>query len=135
MNWGERERQNNEKTGKKCRTKNGVRRVLPDAPDAIKSGKLWAGSGVREKPRHKRHGVMLFGGWLKNLPYLNLIENLWAQMKHKQRKEQATSAERLKRIARKVWKGISSEYLKKIYKSMPRRMQAVIDAKGSHTKY
>ena len=78
---------------------------------------------------------MLFGGWLKNLPYLNLIENLWAQMKHKQKKEQATSAERLKRIARKVWKGISSEYLKKIYKSMPRRMQAVIDAEGSHTKY
>ena len=78
---------------------------------------------------------MLFGGWLKNLPYLNLIENLWAQMKHKQRKEQATSAERLKRIARKVWKGILSEYLKKIYKSMPRCMQAVIDAEGSHTKY
>ncbi len=37
---------------------------------------------------------MLFGGWLKNLPYLNLIKNLCAQMKHKQRKEQATSAER-----------------------------------------
>ena len=50
----------------------------------------------------EHHGVMLFGGWLKNLPYLNLIENLWAQMKHKQRKKQATSAERLKRIARKV---------------------------------
>ena len=56
-------------------------------------------------------------------------------MKHMQRKEQATSAERLKRIARKVWKGILSEYLNKIYKSMPRRMQAVIDAEGSHTKY
>ena len=97
--------------------------TLPDAPCI--SSYIW----------HERHGVMLFGGWLKNLPYLNLIENLWAQMKHKQRKEQATSAERLKRIACKVWKGISSEYLKKIYKSMPRRMQAVIDAEGSHTKY
>ena len=78
---------------------------------------------------------MLFGGWLRNLSYLNLIENLWAQIKHKQRKEQATSAERLKRIARKVWKGISSEYLKKLYQSMPRRMQSVIDAEGGHTKY
>ena len=84
---------------------------------------------------YKRHRVILFGGLPGNLPYLNLIENLWAQMKHKQRKEPATSAERLKRIASKVWKGISSEYLKKIYKSMPRRMQAVIDAEGSHTKY
>ena len=78
---------------------------------------------------------MLFGVWLKNLPYLNLIENLWGQMKHMQRKERATSAEGLKRIARKVWKGVSSDYLKKLYESMPRRMQAVIDAEEGHTKY
>ena len=97
--------------------------TLPDAPCI--SSYIW----------HEGHGAMLFGGWLKNLPYLNLIENLWAQMKHKQRKEQATSAERLIRIARKVWKGIPSEYLKKIFKSMPRRMQAVIDAERGQTKY
>ena len=50
-------------------------------------------------------------------------------------KERATSAEGLKQIARKVWKGVSSDYLKKLYESMPRCMQAVIDAEGGHTKY
>ena len=87
------------------------------------------------KQWHERHGVKLFGTWTGNSPDLNPIENLWSQMKHMQRKERATSAEGLKRIARKVWKGVSSDYLKKLYESMPRRMQAVIDAEGGHTKY
>ena len=50
MEWGFKQRKNDQKTGKKCRTKNGVRRVLPDAPNALKSGNFRTGSGVRGKP-------------------------------------------------------------------------------------
>ena len=51
------------------------------------------------------------------------------------REERATSVARLKKIACKVWRQVTLECLNKHYKSMPRRMQAVIQAQGSHTKY
>ena len=84
---------------------------------------------------HSDHGVELFQGWPGNSPDLNPIENLWSQMKHMQRKERATSTDGLKKIARKVWRGITPEYLQNLYQSMPRRMAAVIEAQGGHTKY
>ena len=41
----------------------------------------------------------------------------------------------LKKIARKVWRGITQDYLENLYQSMPQRMQTVIQAQGGHTKY
>ena len=36
---------------------------------------------------------------------------------------------------KKVWRAVPPEYLENLYKSMPRRMAAVIAAGGRHTKY
>ena len=47
----------------------------------------------------------------------------------------ATSKEGIKKVARKVWKAITPEYLNSLYESMPRRMAAVIAAGGGHTMY
>ena len=47
----------------------------------------------------------------------------------------ATSIAGLKKIARKVWRQVSAEYLEKLYESLLRRMEAVIAAGGGHTKY
>ena len=52
-----------------------------------------------------------------------------------QRRERATSIEGLKRIAWRVWQAITPQYFQTLYKLMPRRMQAVIDIEGGHTKY
>ena len=41
----------------------------------------------------------------------------------------------LKKVAMKVWNAITSDYLEKLYESMPQRMVAVIAAGGGHTKY
>ena len=40
-----------------------------------------------------------------------------------------------KKVALKVWKQITPEYLEKLYESMPRQMAAVIEANGGPTKY
>ena len=87
------------------------------------------------KQWYTQHGVKLFGGWPGNSPDLNPIESLWSQMKQLQSKERATSAAGLKKIASKVWGKITPSYLKSLYESMPRRMKAVVDAQGGHTKY
>ena len=39
------------------------------------------------------------------------------------------------KVAKKVWRAITPEYLKNLYKSMTRRTAAVIAAGGRHTKY
>ena len=79
--------------------------------------------------------MKLFRGWYGNSPDLNPIENLWDQIKNMQRKERVISTEENSQIARKVWKGITPEYLNNLYEAMPWHMQAVIDAERGHIKY
>ena len=40
-----------------------------------------------------------------------------------------------KKVALKVWKQMTLEYLEKPYEPMPRQMAAVIEANGGPTKY
>ena len=67
------------------------------------------------KEWHVANGVRLFPGWPGNSPDINPIENLWSQMKHMQRHERATSIKGLKKIAQKVWRAITPEYLQQLY--------------------
>ena len=57
---------------------------------------------------------------------LNIIENIWSQMKHEQRQEQAMSMVGLKKIARKVWKNLNPDYVERLYASLPKWMEAVV---------
>ena len=47
----------------------------------------------------------------------------------------ATSMAGIIKVAKKVWRAITPEYLKNVYESIPRRMAAVIVAGDRHTKY
>ena len=49
--------------------------------------------------------------------------------------ERATTKEGIKKVARKVWRAITPEYLNSLYESIPRRIAAVIAAEGGHTNY
>ena len=42
---------------------------------------------------------------------------------------------RAEKNAHKNWMSITLEYLNSLYKSMPRQMQAMVDAQGGHTRY
>ena len=40
-----------------------------------------------------------------------------------------------KKIAGWVWRQVTPQYIRTLYKSMPRRLTAAVQAQGSHTKY
>ena len=74
--------------------------------------------------------------WPGNSPDLNPIENLWTIMEDKIAEKQPSSLPDLCRTIKEVWvKEISKEYCANLVNSMPRRLAAVIQNNGGHTKY
>lgn len=83
--------------------------------------------------------------WPPYSPDLNPIENLWAKLKElvykvdpgleyaKGGKEAVQEA--IERALIKAWRLIPQEYFDACWKSMPRRVAAVKEANGWHTKY
>lgn len=68
-------------------------------------------------------------------PDINIIENLWHKLDVEIRKRKFSNKHQLKSILFEEWEKISPHYIKSLVLSMPRRLQAIIDANGLHTKY
>lgn len=68
-------------------------------------------------------------------PDLNPIEHLWDEMGRQLSKEAVTSKTMLKQKILQLWTSMSSDITNKLVESMPRRLQAVIAAKGYPTSY
>jgi transposase/uncharacterized coiled-coil protein SlyX len=68
-------------------------------------------------------------------PDLNPIENLWADLARRVEEFQCETMEQLQDIVAEQWKKTSKKLLRTLARSMPERCQAVIEAKGDHTKY
>ncbi|KAF2352508.1 hypothetical protein FHG87_016735 [Trinorchestia longiramus] len=70
-------------------------------------------------------------------PDLNIIEHLWSvleiQVRH--RFPPPSSLKELEGILTEEWLGIPLETIHKLYESIPRRIEAVIAAKGGPTPY
>lgn len=74
--------------------------------------------------------------WPGNSADLNPIENLWSSLKDKVADRQPSNEKDLEKAIKDVWvREISAEYCKRLVDSMPRRLLAVLKAKGGHTKY
>ncbi len=82
----------------------------------------------------KDHGIPVLN-WPANSPDLNPIENLWCIVKRKMRYARPNNAEELKATIRATWALITPEQCHRLIDSMPRRIAAVIQAKGAPTKY
>lgn len=68
-------------------------------------------------------------------PDLNPIEHLWCEVKNRLKNVNPTNKKDLKSAIQNIWENIPSSVTKKLVESMPRRLQAVLEAKGGHTKY
>ncbi len=79
------------------------------------------------------HGVTVLD-WPANSPDLN-IENLWGIVKRKMRDTRPNYADELKATVKATWASITPQQCHKLITSMPRRIDAVIHAKGGPTKY
>ncbi len=80
------------------------------------------------------HGVGVLD-WPANSPDLNPIENLWGIVKRKMRDTRPNNADELKATVKETWASIPPQQCHKLITSMPRRIEAVIKAKGAPTKY
>ncbi len=80
------------------------------------------------------HGVTVLD-WPANSPDLNPIENLWGIVKRKMRDTRPNNADELKATVKETWASIPPQQCHKLITSMPRRIEAVINAKRAPTKY
>ncbi len=80
------------------------------------------------------HGVTVLD-WPANSPDLNPIENLWGVVKRKMRDTRPNNSDDLKAAIKGTWAPITPEQCHRLIDSMPRRIDAVIHAKGGPTKY
>ncbi len=80
------------------------------------------------------HGVTVLD-WPANSPDLNPIENLWGIVKRKMRDTRPNNADDLKAAIKATWASIPPQQCHKLITSIPRRIEAVIKAKGAPTKY
>lgn len=73
--------------------------------------------------------------WPSQSPDLNPIENLWSILDRSVNKIGVTNKNNYFHALQRAWESLDSNHLHNLVESMPRRLAAVIKAKGGHTKY
>ena len=75
--------------------------------------------------------------WPSQSPDINIIENVWRLIKLRleRRLEDIRNRADLIMIVKEIWADISSDDIKSLYKSIPKRLKAVIKAKGFISQY
>ena len=96
-------------------------------------------------PKHKSRRTMEFidrAGmnvlpWPSCSPDLNIIEHVWNDVEVRLRKRlvQPTNISSLKVAIEEEWYSTTLYYIRALYNSIPRRLEAVKKAKGGYTKY
>uniref|UniRef100_A0A8R1EQQ1 DDE_3 domain-containing protein n=1 Tax=Caenorhabditis japonica TaxID=281687 RepID=A0A8R1EQQ1_CAEJA len=73
--------------------------------------------------------------WPSQSPDLNPIEHLWEELERRVQGVRASNVNQMLDLLEAAWKDIPMSVIHKLLDAMPRRCQAVIDAKGYATRY
>jgi hypothetical protein len=73
--------------------------------------------------------------WPPHSPDLNPIENLWQDLGKAKRLVRSQNLDELFQVLSDAWDNIPVQRCQDLIKSMPRRIEAVIQARGGYTKY
>ncbi|GFT29080.1 transposable element Tc1 transposase [Trichonephila clavipes] len=91
---------------------------------------MWRKPNTSHHPKHTIPTVKHGGGSV-----MCYRESLWSHLERTVQKHQITSREQLKSVLQEEWLNIAPETTRHLVESMPRRLDAVISAKGYATKY
>lgn len=83
----------------------------------------------------RKHHVQLLQGFPPYSPDINIMENCWAVMAKEMEGCYAPNKHVLWDHIQKAHKKITVTYIEKLYASLKPRLEAIITAKGGHTKY
>ena len=86
------------------------------------------------KQYFEQHKIKLLE-WVPQSPDINPIEHLWDYLKRELRKSTSSNKEDLKTRIREIWSNIPRNMTNNLVDSIPRRLEAVIAARGGPTKY
>ena len=73
--------------------------------------------------------------WAPYSPDLNVIENVWGWILTKLRRDPPHTLAEMQENVFRLWGEITPDYLQRLYRSLPRRVQLVLDGRGYPTKY
>jgi transposase len=117
--------------------------LLPTVKEQFGEGADWWLLHDNDPGRHKSHVLKVFmhNNYIRPLefppysPDLNPIENLWADMDKRMDLIDADTKEELEKVVADTWAATSKEYCEQLARSMPVRIQQVIDRNGAYTDY
>lgn len=75
--------------------------------------------------------------WPPSSPDMNIIEHAWAILDHQLRKRNPlpTNLNQLWQFLAEEWEALDINEIRNLYRSVPRRIEALYKAKGSYTRY
>ena len=73
--------------------------------------------------------------WPAQSPDINIIENVWNHIKCNLKKTASKNLHELRLNVRSQWDSITPQFINKLFQSIPRRLVAILRAKGYTTKY
>ena len=83
----------------------------------------------------QENGFQVLENWPPQSPDLDIFENLWNYMKQKIRDKHPTIVKELILQVFEIFLAIPDDYIHRLYRSIPRRINAVLKNNGYHTKY
>lgn len=94
-------------------------------------------------PKHKsklvqrwmQRNINTIDWWPAQSPDLNPIENLWSILDHRCKDRQCKNEDELFNLLHNEWQSLPAEVLHNLVSSLPRRIEAVLKARGGPTKY